>query len=99
MFIPINRGIIGDNIQEYVIDAKEEHEWTLQEIEHQKKLSLRWNLSNTPLETLQPQEAPQEALSVQAPSVQVLSVQALSVQAPSAQAPSIQAPSVQAPSG
>ena len=41
MFVPINGGNIGDNIQEYVIDAKEEHEWTPQEIEHQKKLSLR----------------------------------------------------------
>ena len=33
MFVPINRGNIGDNIQEYIIDAKEEHKWTLQEIE------------------------------------------------------------------
>ena len=52
MFIPIDRGNIRNNIQEYIIDAKEEHEWTLQEIKHQKKLSLRWNLSNVPLETL-----------------------------------------------
>ena len=77
MFIPINRGNIGDNIQEHVINAEEKHEWTPQEIKHQKKLSLRWNLSNTPLETLQPQEAPQKALSAQA----------LSTQAPSPQAP------------
>ena len=63
VFVPMDGGIIGDNIQEHVINAKEEHEWTLQEIEHQKKLSLRWNLSNTPLETLQvPQEAPQQRL-------------------------------------
>jgi len=34
VFISIDGGIIGDNIQEQVIDAKEEHEWTLQEIEH-----------------------------------------------------------------
>ena len=33
MFVPINRGNIGDNIQEYIIDVKEEHKWTLQEIE------------------------------------------------------------------
>ena len=89
-------GIIGNNIQKHVIDAKEEHKWTPQEIDHQKKLSLRWNLSNAPLETLQPlqeslqeslQEAPQQAPSVQAPSTQ----------APSPQAPQ-KAPSIQAPS-
>ena len=62
MFVPMDRGNIGNNIQEHVIDAKEEHKWTPQEIKHQKKLSLRWNLSNTPLETLQPQESPQESL-------------------------------------
>ena len=28
VFVPINGGNIGDNIQEHVIDAKEEHEWT-----------------------------------------------------------------------
>ena len=39
MFVPINRGNIRDNIQKYVINAKEEHEWTLQEIKHQKKLN------------------------------------------------------------
>ena len=44
-------GIIGNNIQKQVLDAKEEHKWTSQVIEHQKKLSLRWNLSNTQLET------------------------------------------------
>ena len=32
MFIPINRGAIRDNIQQ-VLNAKEEHEWTPQEIE------------------------------------------------------------------
>ena len=52
MFIPINRGAIKNNIQEHVIDAKEDNEWTLQEIKHQlrtiKKLNLQWNLSNTP---------------------------------------------------
>ena len=35
MFIPINRGTIKDNIQEYIINAKEEYKWTLQEIKHQ----------------------------------------------------------------
>ena len=29
VFVPINRGNIGDNIQEYIIDAKEEHKQTL----------------------------------------------------------------------
>ena len=29
VFIPINGGIIGDNIQEQVLDAKEEHKQTL----------------------------------------------------------------------
>ena len=33
VFVPINGGNIGDNIQEHIIDAKEEHKWTLQEIE------------------------------------------------------------------
>ena len=33
VFVPINGGNIGNNIQEYIIDAKEEHKWTLQEIE------------------------------------------------------------------
>ena len=33
VFVPINGGNIGDNIQEYIIDAKKEHKWTLQEIE------------------------------------------------------------------
>ena len=52
MFIPINRGNIGDNIQEYIIDTKEEHKWTLQEIEieHQicaiKKFNSRGNSNN-----------------------------------------------------
>ena len=52
VFVPMDGGIIIDNIQEHVINAKEEHEQTLQEIEHQKKLNLRWNPSNIPLETL-----------------------------------------------
>ena len=29
VFVPKDGGIIGDNIQEQVIDAKEEYEWTL----------------------------------------------------------------------
>ena len=37
VFVPINGGNIGDNIQEQILDAKEEHKWTPQEIkiEHQ----------------------------------------------------------------
>ena len=52
VFIPINGGNIGDNIQEYIIDAKEEHKWTPQEIkiEHQiratKKFNSRGNSNN-----------------------------------------------------
>ena len=34
VFIPIDRGTIGDNIQEQVINTKEEHKWTLQEIKY-----------------------------------------------------------------
>jgi len=34
IFIPIDGGVIKENIQEYVINAKEEHKWTLQEIEY-----------------------------------------------------------------
>ena len=45
IFIPINRGVIKDNIQEQVINAEEEHKWTPQEIEYQlrtiKKLNSR----------------------------------------------------------
>jgi len=55
VFVPMDGGVIGDNIQEQVLNAKEEHEWTPQEIEHQlrtmKKLNSRWNPNNTPLET------------------------------------------------
>ena len=29
VFVPKDGGVIGDNIQEQVIDAKEEHKWTL----------------------------------------------------------------------
>ena len=29
VFVPKNRGAIKDNIQEQVINAKEEHKWTL----------------------------------------------------------------------
>ena len=29
VFVPINRGNIRDNIQEYIINVKEEHKWTL----------------------------------------------------------------------
>ena len=32
MFVFINRGNIKDNIQEYIINAKKEHKWILQEI-------------------------------------------------------------------
>ena len=49
MFVPIDGGNIGDNIQEHIINAKEEHEWTLQEIEHQKKFNSRGNANNRQL--------------------------------------------------
>ena len=39
VFVPIDGGNIGDNIQKQVLNAKEEHKWTLQEIEHQKKFN------------------------------------------------------------
>ena len=29
VFVPIDRGVIRDNIQEHVINIKEEHKWTL----------------------------------------------------------------------
>ena len=29
VFVPIDGGVIGDNIQEYIIDIKKEHKWTL----------------------------------------------------------------------
>ena len=29
VFVPKDGGVIGDNIQEQVIDVKEEYEWTL----------------------------------------------------------------------
>jgi len=57
VFIPIDGGIIGDNIQEQVLNAKEEHEWTLQEIKHQirtiKKFNSQWNPNDE-----QPQSTP-----------------------------------------
>ena len=28
VFVPIDRGVIRDNIQEYIINAKEEYKWT-----------------------------------------------------------------------
>ena len=28
VFVPINREVIRDNIQEYIINVKEEHKWT-----------------------------------------------------------------------
>ena len=55
VFVPIDGGVIGNNIQEHVIDTKKEHQWTSQEIKHQlhtiKKLNSQWNSSSTPLET------------------------------------------------
>ena len=95
MFVPINRGNIKDNIQEQILDAKEEYKWTPQEIEHQlraiKKLNSRGNPNNgQPQATPQvPQEAPQQRpqeLLEEAP--QEAPQKALSVQAPSAQDPS-----------
>ena len=74
MFVPINRGNIGDNIQEQILNAKEEHKWTPQKIKHQlraiKKLNSQENPNNG-----QPQatpQVPQAAVSQpvpQAPSV------------------------------
>ena len=29
VFIPMDGGVIRDNIQEHIINVKEEHEWTL----------------------------------------------------------------------
>ena len=29
VFVPINRGVIRDNIQEHIINTKKEHKWTL----------------------------------------------------------------------
>ncbi len=58
VFVPKDGGSIRDNIQEQVLDAKEEHKWTPQEIKYQlrtiKKFNSQWNPSNTPLETLLP---------------------------------------------
>ena len=55
VFVLKDRGVIKDNIQEQVLNAKEEYKWTLQEIKHQlrtiRKLNLQQNLSNTPQET------------------------------------------------
>ena len=34
VFVPMDRGVIRDNIQEQVINTKEEHEWIPQEIKH-----------------------------------------------------------------
>ena len=34
VFIPINRGNIGDNIQKQVLNAEKEHKQTLQEIKY-----------------------------------------------------------------
>src|SRR6266702_1113936 len=71
VFVPINRGIIRDNIQEHIIDAKEEHEWTPQEIEHQlrtmKKFNLHWNSNTTPQ-----QEQVQDPLTSQFNNLQTL---------------------------
>ena len=71
MFVPINRGNIGDNIQKQILDAKEEHKWTPQEIEQQlraiKKLNSRGNPNNR-----QPQvtpQVPQAAVSQPVPLV------------------------------
>ena len=35
VFVPINGGNIGDNIQRQVLDTKKEHKWTPQEIKQQ----------------------------------------------------------------
>ena len=76
VFVPINGGNIGDNIQEQILDVKEEHKWTPQEIEieHQIRATKKFNSRGNP-NNGQPQ----------APSVQAPSGQAPSIQAPSRQ--------------
>ena len=89
VFIPINRGNIGDNIQEQVLNTKEEHKQTPQEIkiEHQiraiKKFNSRGNSNNR-----QPQATPQTTLGYQTPQVPQAAVSQPMPQAPSVQAPS-----------
>ena len=39
VFVPKDGGSIGNNIQEQVLDVKEEYKWTPQEIEYQEILS------------------------------------------------------------
>ena len=46
VFVPIDGGNIRNNIQKQVLNAKEEHKWTLQEIEHQKKFNSQGNPNN-----------------------------------------------------
>ena len=52
VFVPINGGVIKNNIQKHVINTKKKHEWTPQEIKHQlhtiKKFNSRWNPNTTP---------------------------------------------------
>ena len=44
VFIPKDRGTIKDNIQEQVIDVKEEHKWTSQKIKYQLYTIKKFNL-------------------------------------------------------
>ena len=66
VFIPMDGGAIGDNIQQ-VLDVEEEHEWTPQEIEieHQiratKKFNSRGNSNNGQLQAIS--QVPQAAVS------------------------------------
>ena len=74
VFVPINGGNIGDNIQKQVLDAEKEHKWTPQEIEHQKKYNSRGNPNNGQPEAIpqitsgyQTPQAPQAAVSQPVP--------------------------------
>ena len=44
VFILINRGVIKDNIQEHIINIKEEHKQTPQEIKYQLYIIKKFNL-------------------------------------------------------
>ena len=73
VFVPMDGSAIGDNIQEQVINAEEEHKWTPQEIEHQlcttKKFNSRWNPNDTPIETRSNSVAPGMSSYVPYPSL------------------------------
>ncbi len=89
VFVPIDGGVIKDNIQEYVIDAKEEHEWTPQEIKHQQEIeyqlasSKKSNSQGNPNGQLQ--ATPQTTSGYQTPQVPQAAVSQPVPQAPSHQ--------------